>query len=155
MTSTNNILRCLRSIHTSTYSNNSIEVLIVDGNSTDKTLYLVNKYQKQTSLNIKIIINEKKYQNFGFNKGIDCASGDLIMRLDAHSTINKRYLASSVDYLFNINPSAMAVGCLLTTRPQKNSLRGRGISAVMSSSFGVGRSIFRIFKEIHHFGRVM
>lgn len=141
------IVRCLESICNSSYPNSSIEVLLVDGMSNDKTVQTVKEYQNKKNLDIKIIDNNKKYQNFGFNLGLDSSQGEVVMRLDAHSTIAKDFLKASMDFLSK-NNEAMAIGCLIETKPQdKNSLIGAGISIVMSSVFGVGGSKFRTLKE--------
>ena len=141
------IVRCLDSINNSSYSNSLIEVLLVDGMSNDKTLLNVKEYQNKNNLDIRVVNNKKKYQNFGFNLGVDSSQGEVVMRLDAHSTIAKDFLRASMEFLSK-NNEAMAIGCLIETKPQdKNSLIGAGISIVMSSVFGVGGSKFRTLKE--------
>ena len=75
------------------------------------------------------------------------AKGEIVMRLDVHSTINPEFLTRSIQFL-NMNTDAMAIGCLIETKPQKkNTLIGKGISIVMSSIFGVGGSKFRTLSE--------
>jgi glycosyltransferase involved in cell wall biosynthesis len=141
------IVRSLESINKSSYANSYIEVLLVDGMSDDNTIETVREYQKSNNLTIKIITNERKYQNFGFNLGVDMSKGEIVMRLDAHSTLNPEFLTKSIQFL-NMNTDAMAIGCLIETKPQKkNTLIGKGISIVMSSIFGVGGSKFRTLSE--------
>ena len=58
------IVRCLDSINNSSYSNSLIEVLLVDGMSNDKTLLKVKEYQNKNNLDVRVVVNKKKYQNF-------------------------------------------------------------------------------------------
>ena len=53
------IIQCLESINQSSYPNDYIEVLLIDGISTDMTIQLVKQYQKDNDLHIKIINNKK------------------------------------------------------------------------------------------------
>ena len=137
--------RCLTSVIQSTYPINLIEIIVVDGKSVDATSKIVKDFSEK--IDIKIIKNERRFQNFGFNLGVDNSKGEIIMRLDAHSSINSKFLSSSVNFL-NQNMDSMAVGCLIETKPQNvKSLIGHGISIVMSSIFGVGGSKFRTLNE--------
>ncbi len=138
-----NVIRCLDSILKSEYPKNLIEIIIVDGLSTDNTIQLIKDYAKNNEILIRLYSNKKRQQNFALNIGIKKAKGDMIIRLDTHATIHQDYIKDSVTYLFEENPSADAVGSPIITKPIKNTLIGRSISVVMSSRFGVGNSSFR------------
>lgn len=72
------IEKTITSVINQTYSN--IEYIIVDGNSKDGTIDIINKYRN----NINIIISEDDYGIYdAFNKGIKNATGDLIAFLNA------------------------------------------------------------------------
>lgn len=71
----------------------NIEVLVIEGNSSDKTLSIINEFIKDKS-NFKIIINEKQITPIAFNLGIKQAKGDYICILGSHAEIDKDYLLS-------------------------------------------------------------
>ena len=139
----NSIEKCLSSIANSDYPLDLIEVLVIDGYSTDKTLQIVDDFQRNDSLKVIVLYNEAKQQNLALNIGIDNAHGEIILRLDAHATIATNYIKESVDFLLNINPEADAVGAPIKTKAMNSSIIGNGIALVMSSKFGVGSSSFR------------
>jgi glycosyltransferase involved in cell wall biosynthesis len=72
------IARCIRSVIAQNYPH--IEYIVIDGNSTDTTLQLINHYSKD----IKIIVSEPdKGMYDALNKGIKLATGDIVGILNA------------------------------------------------------------------------
>jgi len=70
-----NIKTCLDSV---TYQNfKNIEHLIIDGNSSDNTLSIINVYQQNYPF-IKVVSEEDEGIYDALNKGINLASGDII-----------------------------------------------------------------------------
>lgn len=70
-----NIRRCLDSIFRQNYSG-PLEVIIVDGGSTDETLQIAKKYP------VKILKNRFKQAEYGKKIGFDKANGEYFMILD-------------------------------------------------------------------------
>jgi glycosyltransferase involved in cell wall biosynthesis len=89
------IEKCLNSILNQTYDN-IIEVLILDGMSTDNTRNIINKMKNER---IALIDNDKKIQSAGLNAGIKMAKGDIVVRVDAHAVYDKNYIEESVGTL--------------------------------------------------------
>ncbi len=80
------IERTLQSVVSQTYQ--SLEYIIIDGNSTDRTVEIIQKYEKHISL----LISEPDsgiYQ--AMNKGVKLASGDIICLLNASDTFGSEY----------------------------------------------------------------
>jgi glycosyltransferase involved in cell wall biosynthesis len=74
----NTVERCLRSVINQSYPN--IEYIIIDGQSTDSTLSIINNYKKY----IHYIISERDHGIYdAMNKGIKMATGDIIGILNA------------------------------------------------------------------------
>lgn len=130
----------IESLFKQTYDSNKLEYLFIDGNSIDATVNLINDKFKNTDLNYKVIINERKITPISLNLGIENAVGDLIIRLDAHSEYPENYIEKCVFYINNI-PDADNVGCTIQTISK--GLIGESIASVLSSKFGVGNSQFR------------
>lgn len=71
---------CLSKILTQTYKN--YEVIIVDNNSSDATLKIINQYK--TKINIKILKIKEYLPGLALNKGIRKSKGKFIVCLSAH-----------------------------------------------------------------------
>ena len=119
----------------------SINIFIIDGGSSDKTLDVVKEYSKRYS-NIRLLKNEKKIQSSGMNLIIDHGDGDFILRLDAHSVFDKKYLAHCHNTA--IRTEADNVGGVLNTYPGSDKYGAMMVQAISSHPFGVGDSSFRI-----------
>ncbi|MBC2580249.1 glycosyltransferase family 2 protein [Clostridium sp. DJ247] len=89
------IENCLNSILNQSYEN-IIEILIMDGMSTDKTRELINKFKDER---IVIVDNHKRIQSAGLNSGIKMAKGDIVVRIDAHAAYDKNYIKECVETL--------------------------------------------------------
>ena len=117
-----------------------IELIIVDGKSTDKTLEVLSNFQNK---NIKIFNNENRTAPYALNIGIANSSGRYIMRADAHANYSEQFVESIISYLEK-HPEITCAGCPLITIPANNSLKARAISEAFSSKFGVCSSNFRL-----------
>jgi glycosyltransferase involved in cell wall biosynthesis len=118
-----------------------LEVLLVDGMSTDGTRVIVEEFAHNHNF-IKLVDNPDRITPKALNIGIRAAKGDIILRMDAHATYERDYISKSVRYLREYN--ADNVGGVMQTVSRDNSVMGKAIAAVMSSRFGVGDSTFRI-----------
>jgi glycosyltransferase involved in cell wall biosynthesis len=132
--------KCLDSILANDYSRDSLEVLVVDGMSTDGTSEIVKQYSQKYRF-VKQVINEKKITPCALNIGIKNAKGEIIIRMDAHATYQNDYVSKCVKYLYEYN--ADNVGGTMITWPQQNTFIGRSIVKALTSHFGVGNSDFR------------
>lgn len=67
----------LRSVHLEQKGDFSIEHIIVDGNSTDKTIEIVQKFKEEHNANIKLIQGKDKSMYDAINKGIKAMDGEI------------------------------------------------------------------------------
>lgn len=81
----NHIERCLDSVFSQTYSN--LEVIVVDNNSTDNTLSVLNEYQEKTNYDFTILSENKQGAPAARNLGLKHAKGDYIQFLDADDAL--------------------------------------------------------------------
>lgn len=81
----------IQSVHNQTYSN--IEHIIIDGNSTDDTIQILNKYP-----HLKWISEPDKGQTDAINKGMRRAKGEILAYLNADDT----YLPDTVETIVNV-----------------------------------------------------
>jgi glycosyltransferase involved in cell wall biosynthesis len=133
--------KCLDSIVQNDYPKEHIEVLVVDGMSEDRTRTIVGEYaEKQTF--IKLYENQKRIVPTAMNIGIRNATGEIIIRMDAHSTYEKDYVSKCVRSLRELQ--ADNVGGVWVTLPGDDSIIAQSIAVALSHPFGVGNAHFRI-----------
>ncbi len=131
---------CLDSIIASDYPKSNMEVLIFDGMSSDKTVEIVEHYADQYPY-IKLYENPHRTVPYAMNAGIRKATGDYIIRLDAHSHYPADYFSKLVRWSQKLN--ADNVGALWITEVKHKNPKSLSIKSVLSSSYGVGNALFR------------
>ncbi|MBI4647756.1 MAG: glycosyltransferase family 2 protein [Bacteroidia bacterium] len=135
------ISACLDSLINNQYPKNFLEILVINGISSDKTDEIVKKYH-ETYPFIKLLHNPHKITPAAFNIGIKNATGELIMIASAHATYSHDYINILVTkmQLFDVD---MIGGLLKSDVLSKNS-KSLSIASVLSHKFGVGNAFFRI-----------
>lgn len=132
---------CIESILAQDYPKDDLEVIFADGMSTDRTREIVISYCKKYPW-IKLIDNPARIVPPALNAAIDAACGDIIMRLDAHAEYPDNYFSELTNALHQLN--ADNVGGVCITLPINQTHTAKAIAAVLSSSFGMGNSAFRV-----------
>ena len=132
---------CLESILAADYPADRIEVLVVDGLSNDGTRDIVTRYAA-THLQIRLLENPLGITPAAMNVGIRAASGDVIMRMDAHVMYPADYVRRLIGALDS--SGADNVGGVILTLPGDQTPVARAIAVALSHPFGVGDSYFRI-----------
>src|SRR5579862_5922081 len=77
-----------------------IEILVADGMSTDGTREILREYAAVTP-GVRMIDNPGRIVSTGLNAAIREATGDVIARMDAHTTYASDYLQECVKALEN------------------------------------------------------
>lgn len=134
------IAKCLDSILLQDYPKESLEILVVDGASTDKTKEIIKSYTEKYPF-IRLLENPQKFTPFGLNIGIKNSKGETIVRMDAHAGYQKDYISKCAKYLKD--SGADNIGGTMKTLPAKNTLMAKAIAFSLSSRFGAASS-FRI-----------
>tara|TARA_Y100001980_G_C14535714_1_gene312332 strand:+ start:330 stop:1367 length:1038 start_codon:yes stop_codon:yes gene_type:complete len=115
-----------------------LEIIISDGLSNDGTLDIIKKFQKKYRY-IKLIRNNAKIVPVGFNKALSFAKGDIIIRVDGHSTLETDFINNSIKMLNKKNASCVGG----PTKHFSNTFIGKNISIAQCSYFGAGGASFR------------
>lgn len=138
------IERSLGAVLAQDYPADRLEVLIVDGMSTDDTRAIVQQLAAQhPHVQVRLIDNPGKIVPTGFNAALAQARGDVIVRVDGHCEIAPDYVSRCVAHLFE--DGADGVGGPIETIG--TSPLSETIALAMGSSFGVGGSAFRTVKD--------
>lgn len=134
------IAKCIDSMLEQDYPKDDLEIILVDGMSTDNTRKIVEEYVTKYPF-IKLIDNPNRIAPWAMNIGIKEAKGEVIMRLDAHATYEKNYF-SSLAYGLN-KYKADNIGSVCKTDVLNKTPKTLAIREVLSNKFGVGNSTFR------------
>lgn len=134
------VARCLDSVLAQISGREDVEILCVDGASTDGTAKIVEAYAARDP-RIRLLQNPDKIVPRAMNLAIGLARGQIIVRLDCHAEYNLGYIDKCVEVL--TRTGADNAGGYITTLPGSDTAVGRAIAAASSSRFGVGGSTFR------------
>jgi glycosyltransferase involved in cell wall biosynthesis len=137
----NYIRNCIESLAKNNYPTHLLEILIVDGFSSDGTIDIIKGLCKEFS-NVSLIPNKDRITPVALNLGILNSSGDYIMIASAHSWFPPDYISKLVSCITKDNASV--VGGVLETKVNNINATSQAIAIVLSNKFGVGNSSFRI-----------
>ena len=135
------IENCINSLINQTFPKCQMEWLLIDGDSNDNTVAICRKYEKDNP--IRILRNPDKKTTYALNLGIKESIGKYIVRMDAHALYDNHYIEKCVYYLENTD--ADNVGGIAIT--EAKGFVGTAIAKMLSSTFGVGGSAFRVSNE--------
>lgn len=132
------IENCLRTILENDYPKEKLEILIVDGNSTDRTREIIQNISTKFPF-IRILDTTARVHGEAMNIGIQQARGDIIIRMDAHTLYASDYITQCVQLLLtteadNVGGMQYAVGTNFITQ---------SIALATMSPFGAGNAYFR------------
>jgi succinoglycan biosynthesis protein ExoA len=136
------IERCLDSLAAQDYPHELLEVLVVDGRSTDRSREIVSAVRDRVP-HLRLLDNEKRVSPVAFNIGIGEAQGDVVTIISAHCYLAPDYVSRCVEYLHRTG--ADCVGGPIQTVGEKDT--ARAIALAMSSPFGVGDALFRYSEQ--------
>ncbi len=131
---------CLASVQANQLpANVSIEILVLDGESNDGSVALVEQVAA-TDARIVIHPNPRRLQAAAFNRALALARGEYFIRLDAHSLYPPDYLATCLRLLQETG--AENVGGVVLA--QGTTPFGSAVAAAVSSRFAVGDAQYRV-----------
>ncbi len=134
------IRRAVETLLDDDYPRHLLEVLIIDGGSNDNTLRILEDLQKTYPF-VKILHNPRRITPVSLNIGIKNATGDIILRADAHSFYEKNYISRLVYWLKKLD--AGNVGGRFVNSTLSDSKQSIAIARIWESPFGVGNAKFR------------
>ena len=118
-----------------------LEVLIIDGQSTDKTRQLIQ--ERSTSLGwIKLLPNPHIVVPHAMNIGISASKGKTIVRMDAHCQYPNNYISRLL--AVQQETGAENVGGVWITVPGADTAIARAIALASSHPFGIGNASYRL-----------
>jgi len=132
----------LDAIYGQSYPLNQMELVIADGGSDDGTPEVINEWhQNHPDLRVKVIKNPKRIIPAALNTAIKASTGDIIVRLDAHSKPQPDYIERSVAGLEK--GLGENVGGVWDIQPGSDHWISRSIAAAAGHPIGVGGARYR------------
>jgi len=128
---------CLESIAQQDFPHEQMEIIIADGLSTDNTKEVVETF-KPSDIPLIWLDNPEKIVPTGLNLAIRQARGDVIIRVDGHTTLASDYVQQCV--LALQCSGAENVGGRMN--PVGKNTFGKAVALATSSPFGVGGARF-------------
>src|SRR4051812_39284049 len=124
--------RCLASVLANDYPAERMEVLVVDGASTDGTREVIAAWAAGDE-RVRMVENPQGTTPAALNRGIEAARGEVIARVDAHAALAGSYLSRAVDYLESTG--AGNVGGVMHTRAQREGPWAGPVIAALTHRF--------------------
>ncbi len=132
----------LDAIFAQTYPRALLDVTIADGRSTDQTREVIANFQHEhPDLRLQVIDNSNRSIPSALNRAIKASSGEVILRLDAHSGPYPDYVEKSVAALEA--GKGDNVGGVWEIRPGAQTWMARAIAVAAAHPLGVGDALYR------------
>ena len=122
-----------------TIANEQIQALLVDSASTDATRQLMLDFAARAPFEVKVLDNPKRWLASGINVALSAATGDAIIRLDAHARIPHDFLENNLRAL-ELGEDIVG-GCVAGGKP--NTAWENVLRTVDTSRFCGGAAPFR------------
>lgn len=132
------IAACLDSILANDYPKDRLEILVIDGISTDRSREITQDYAKRYPF-LRLLNNTKRIIPAALNIGIQEAKGEIIIRMDAHTSYALDYIRRCVELLETTE--AANVGGL--QRAVGTNYISKAITIAITTPFGIGNAYFR------------
>lgn len=136
------IARCLDSVIGQSYPFEEMDVMVVDGGSSDRTREIVYQYHERYE-NIRLLNNPGRIQSIAFNIGVKESAAPYIVRLDAHARYKPFYIEGCIEGLkgdFNRGN----VGGQWDIQAQDDTIWAETNAILNYSKFGIGGASYRV-----------
>ncbi len=130
----------LKSLAQQKTSDWELEIIVVDGDSSDGTQEIVKRIASGDS-RIKLEINKQRKTPYAFNLGIKRAQGEYICILGAHTNYAQDYIATCLEEL-KVHDAAGCSGRLII-RPAEDRLQARLVAWALAHPFGTSARSMR------------
>lgn len=138
------IAGCLDSLLSNDYPQERLEIVVIDGGSSDRTREIVESYTRQYSF-LRLLDNPRRLITPAINLGLKIARGEIIVILGAHARYDNAYLRTCQQYVQQTG--ADCVGGICETQASQPGLWPETIAAVLSHPLGAGNSQFRLRRQ--------
>lgn len=136
--------KCMTSLLNQETPGFDMELLAVDGGSTDGTKDYLERIAS-TESRVRVLQNQKKRAPFAFNLGLREAKGEYVCIFGAHSVYAPNYISVCLNEL--LTRGVVGCGGRLMTQPSANTLQARLVALALGHPFGSSRKSVRTRAE--------
>ena len=138
------IKKCMTSLLEQDTPSFDLEILAVDGGSTDGTRDYLKEIASIDS-RVRVLHNDQRSTPFAFNLGLREAKGEFVCIFGSHSVYAKNYISVCLNELL----ARGVVGCggRVLTQPSTNTLPARLVALALGHPFGSSRKSIRTRSE--------
>jgi GT2 family glycosyltransferase len=133
---------CLAAIASQTFPLERMEILLVDGGSTDATVGKAHALAQRHGLRLRALQNPQRIQSAGLNVGLAAARGEILVRIDARSIAGSNHVERCVEVLCE-RPDVGAVGGAQIAQPRGTRLLDRAIARALNNRYAMGFARYR------------
>lgn len=134
--------RCLQAALAQDYERRSLEVVVVDGGSTDRTAEIANRHLEGSGIDWRVVHNEPGTTPCNLNAGLRAASGAVLCRVDARSIVPPDYVRRCVEVL-TTRPDVVVTGGAQVAVAVSASPLSVGIARALNNRFLMGGARYR------------
>jgi succinoglycan biosynthesis protein ExoA len=133
--------RCVRTLLDDPWPRERLEILVVDGGSTDGTIAVAERLAGELPF-LRLIHNPKRLQAAAFNLALDAADprSEILVRCDVHAEYPPGFLSRAVAALEESGAGLAGYG----DAPKAESCFQRAVAFVQNTPIGVGGSVYRL-----------
>lgn len=136
------IERCLRAVLAQDHPHDRMEIVFVDGCSSDRTVDLARRVLRASDITWKIVSNPPGTTPSGLNAGLAEANGDVVCRVDARSVVPPYYVRRCGNTLVT-RPEVVVVGGAQVPRATDDRIIARGIARALRNPYATGLARYR------------
>ena len=134
---------CLEAIAAQDHPTERLEVLVIDGGSTDGTGDRARQAMVELGLERgSVLANPVASTPSNLNVGLGKAGGSVVCRVDARTVIPSHYVRTCVEVLSG-RPDVAVVGGAQVAVPRDRTARSVGIARALNNRYGMGLSRYR------------
>lgn len=142
------LARVLQSIASQTFDRSRILFIGVDGNSNDGSAEILRAWVQRSGTHGLVLSNPSRSISKSLNLGLaQATSGDIILRLDAHTVYAPTYVTEAVSALEDAAADVACIGCAQLPVPG-GTLSERIVGALYTNPMGLGGADFRVGNDV-------
>lgn len=138
------IIDVLESIRAQEYPHEAMQLIVVDGGSTDGSAKIVRSWIEKSDIPGEIVVNPRRTIPTSLNVGLAYARPEnIVVRLDAHTTYDRRYVTMLVAGFAEAPPTVGCIGGSVSPDVDRRRFDHSLVAALYTNPMGLGGATYR------------